>query len=171
MKRKALSLVALTALSAVASASDFVGQATVTDADSLVVQGRKLRLHGIDAPESAQLCRNADSVHYRCGQQAANALAEFLAGRHVSCVDTDQPTYDRTVAVCSVGKVDIADWLVRQGYALDWPKYSKGDYADAQAEARRNERGIWSGSFIEPWRYRACVKEGSRPLECSDEAR
>jgi hypothetical protein len=42
--------------------------------------------------------------------------------------------YKHVVAFCSVGGVDLADWMVRQGLALDWPKYSKGDYAAAQRE-------------------------------------
>jgi hypothetical protein len=45
---------------------------------------------------------------------------------------------------------------VRNGLALDWPQYSKGDYADAKAEAEREQRGMWGGSFKEPWNYRAC---------------
>jgi endonuclease YncB( thermonuclease family) len=44
----------------------------------------------------------------------------------------------------------LAEWLVKNGLALDWPKYSKGDYAAAQDDAKRAERGIWSGSFVEP---------------------
>jgi endonuclease YncB( thermonuclease family) len=58
--------------------------------------------------------------------------------------------------------------MVGSGLALDWPKYSKGDYAAAQHEAKRAELGIWSGSFVEPWRYRACRRTGGSPVSCSD---
>jgi endonuclease YncB( thermonuclease family) len=60
------------------------------------------------------------------------------------------------VSICTVGATDIADWLVRNGFAIDWPQYSKGGYAAAQGEAKREQRGMWAGSFKEPWRYRTC---------------
>jgi hypothetical protein len=53
-----------------ALADDFVGQASVVDGDTLEIQGRRIRLWGVDAPESSQLCRGEDSSQYRCG--AAN---------------------------------------------------------------------------------------------------
>ena len=68
--------------------------------------------------------------------------------------------YGRAVASCLIGAVDLADWLVRQGLALDWPRYSGGRYAEAQEEAQRGERGLWSGSFVEPRRFRECVRLG-----------
>jgi endonuclease YncB( thermonuclease family) len=70
--------------------------------------------------------------------------------------------------LCTVGGKDIADWLLRNGLALDWPQYSKGGYAAAQAEAKREQRGMWSGSFKEPWNYRACRRSDGRPEGCSD---
>ena len=151
-----------------AIADDLVGQASVIDGDTIEIHGQRVRLFGIDAPESEQLCRGDDSLQYRCGAKAANDLYDFIAGRPVSCVDIDERTYRRVVAVCTTNGVDLADWMVRQGLALDWPKYSKGDYAAAQAEARKAERGVWSGSFVQPWDYRACRREGGRQGNCSD---
>jgi endonuclease YncB( thermonuclease family) len=87
----------------------------------------------------------------------------------VECVEVDRDRYKRAVSVCTVASTDIADWLVRKGLALDWPQYSKGGYADAQAEAKREQRGMWGGSFKEPWNYRACRRSGGRPESCSDE--
>ena len=89
----------------------------------------------------------------------------------VACIEVDRGPYGRAIAVCSVDGVDLADWLVRRGHAMDWPRYSKGDYASAQREAEQHERGIWAGSHVEPWRYRACIRRGrGRTLACSDEA-
>lgn len=73
------------------------------------------------------------------------------------------------LAVCTVDGVDLADWLARNGLALDWPKYSRGGYAQAQTEAQGQERGMWRGSFVEPWRYRHCRRKGGRIAACSDE--
>lgn len=153
-----------------AFAQDLVGQASVIDGDTIEINQQRIRLSGIDAPESDQLCRGDDSLQYRCGAKAANALDDFIAGRPVSCIDIDERTYKRVVAICTVDGVDLADWLVRQGLALDWPKYSKGDYAAAQTEAERAGRGVWVGSYVVPWAYRACRRNGGHPNDCSDNA-
>ncbi|MGV7212512.1 thermonuclease family protein [Bradyrhizobium sp. UFLA05-112] len=152
-------------------AADLIGQASVIDGDTLEIHGSRIRLFGIDAPESNQLCRDAESDLYRCGQKVANALYEFIAHRPVECVEVDRDRYGRSVAVCTVDNVDIADWIVRSGLALDWPQYSKGSYVSSQDEARHHQRGLWAGSFVEPWRFRACMRSGGRPTPCSDEAR
>jgi endonuclease YncB( thermonuclease family) len=78
--------------------------------------------------------------------------------------------YGRTVATCSVGGADIGEWLVRNGLALDWPQYSKGKYASAQREADRSGRGMWAGSYVEPWLFRGCIRAGGTPTSCSDDA-
>lgn len=75
------------------------------------------------------------------------------------------------MAVCSIDGEDVAGWLVRNGLAFDWPKHSKGKYADAQKEAERVGRGVWAGSYVVPWAYRACIRNGGRPPSgCSDDA-
>ncbi|WP_454634652.1 thermonuclease family protein [Bradyrhizobium cenepequi] len=86
----------------------------------------------------------------------------------VTCSPRDVDRYHRVVAVCSVSGDDIERWLVRSGLAIDWPQYSRGEYSKDQAEAEKAEAGIWAGSFIEPWKYRACVRSGGRVLACSD---
>jgi endonuclease YncB( thermonuclease family) len=157
------------ALCGAALAEDQIGQASVIDGDTIEIHGSRIRIFGIDAPESDQVCRNEDSELYRCGQTASNALFDFIDRRPVECIEVDRDRYKRAVSVCTVGGRDIADWLVRNGLALDWPQYSKGGYADAQTEAKREQRGLWGGSFKEPWNYRACRRSGGRVEACSDD--
>ncbi|PJG53745.1 nuclease [Bradyrhizobium forestalis] len=152
-----------------ALAADLIGQASVIDGDTLEIHGARIRLSGIDAPESAQLCRGDDSLQYRCGAKAANLLSAYIARQPVNCAPKELDQYGRTVATCSVAGIDMADWLVRNGFALDWPRYSNGKYREAQREAERAGRGIWSGSFVAPWLYRACIRAGGRPEGCSDD--
>jgi endonuclease YncB( thermonuclease family) len=38
-------------------ADDLAGQASIVDGDTLEIHGTRIRLWGIDAPESSQLCR------------------------------------------------------------------------------------------------------------------
>jgi hypothetical protein len=66
-------------------ADDFVGQVSVIDGDTLDIHGPHIRLWGVDAPESSQLCRGEDSSQFRCGAQAANDLDAFIARRPVNC--------------------------------------------------------------------------------------
>src|SRR6201998_2621303 len=124
IKRRTLVLMLLL-LSGGALADDFVGQASVVDGDTLEIHGSRIRMWGIDAPESSQLCRGDDSLQYRCGAKAANDLDAFIAGRLVNCLPISLDRYSRTVATCLVGGADLGDWLVRNGLALDWPQYSK----------------------------------------------
>jgi endonuclease YncB( thermonuclease family) len=62
----------------------------------------------------------------------------------------------------------LARWLVAAGLALDWPQYSHGAYSADHATAASKDAGIWAGSYVEPWKYRACVRGGGRPQACSD---
>ena len=168
IKRRAL-VSMLLLLSSGALAENFVGQASVIDGDTLEVHGTRIRLWGIDAPESSQLCRSEDSSQYRCGAQAANDLSAYIARRPVSCVPLSLDRYGRTVATCSVDGADLGEWLVRNGLAVDWPQYSKGRYTEAQRDAEHAGRGIWKGSYVQPWLYRACIRARGKPSKCSDD--
>ncbi len=66
--------------------ADVAGVASVIDGDTIEVHGQRIRLHGIDAPESRQLCRR-DGKPWQCGKDAANALADKIARRPVTCED------------------------------------------------------------------------------------
>ena len=153
-----------------AYSGDLAGQASIIDGDTLEIHGTRIRLWGIDAPESTQLCRGDDSLQYRCGAKAANDLDAFIARRPVNCIPMDLDQYGRTVATCSAGGADLGEWLVRGGLALDWPQFSKGRYDAAQRGAERAGRGIWRGSYVEPWLYRACIRASGNPTNCSDDA-
>lgn len=155
-------------LATTALAQSLTGQASVIDGDTIEIHGTRIRLSGIDAPESSQLCRGDDSLQYRCGAKAANELDERINGRPVSCEGVGNDQYGRVVAVCTIDGEDIAIWLVRNGLAFDWPRYSKGKYTAAQKEAERAGRGVWAGSYVVPRAYRACIYNGGRPDVCSD---
>src|SRR3979490_700256 len=135
-KRRTLILI-LVLLSGAAFADDFVGQASVVDGDTLEIHGMRIRLWGVDAPESSQLCRGEDSLQYRCGAKAANDLDAFIAGRPVNCMPMSLDRYGRTVATCSVGGADLGDWLVRNGFGLGLATFLKKKSQCARARAHR----------------------------------
>ena len=138
------------------ASSDITGRASVIDGDTLEIQGQRIRLDGIDAPETWQKCQDGSGAEYRCGAAAAAALDEFLAAsRPTFCREVSRDRYRRAVAVCRrADGADVASWLVRAGHALDWPKHSHGRYAPQQEAARRAKAGMWAGQFVEPWKAR-----------------
>jgi endonuclease YncB( thermonuclease family) len=134
---------------------------SVIDGDTLEIHGERIRLFGIDAPESKQQCA-VNGKHYRCGQVAANALDGLIARRSVTCTEKDQDRYGRSVAICYVGKMNINEWMVREGHAVAYTKYSN-DYVLAEQDARVARRGIWSGQFERPQNWRQQKRTGEIP--------
>jgi endonuclease YncB( thermonuclease family) len=139
------------------SAETIIGVASVIDGDTLEVRGTRIRLQGIDAPESSQRCIRLSGQEWRCGQQAALALSDRIGRRSVSCAERDIDRYGRTIAVCSQDGVDLNAWLVQEGWAVAYRQYSR-DYVGEEADARRAGRNIWSGSFVMPWDWRRGVR-------------
>ncbi|MFZ1414821.1 MAG: hypothetical protein WAS73_09625 [Defluviicoccus sp.] len=69
-----ISLAVLFVISAHDAAAEIVGRASVVDGATIEIRGQRIRLFGIDAPESSQLC-TLDDKSYRCGQQSVLASA------------------------------------------------------------------------------------------------
>ena len=140
------------------SADALVGRASVVDGDTIDIQDARVRFHGIDAPESYQRCKLAANRSYRCGKEAADKLDEFLAAsRPTRCILLEKERgRDRWIGTCyRADGSSVSDWLVREGYALDWPKYSGGEYLPLQKQAESARRGIWKGRFEDPCVVRA----------------
>jgi endonuclease YncB( thermonuclease family) len=149
------------------------GVASVIDGDTIEIHGQRIRLHGIDAPESSQPCDLAGKP-WRCGQAAANALAEHIGRRPVTCEPRDRDRYGRLVAACSVGGANISAWMVTEGWAVAYRRYSQDFVAD-EATARAAKRGIWRSTFVLPWEWRAQRRAGgtvpvARPVSASSPA-
>jgi endonuclease YncB( thermonuclease family) len=136
-----------------ATANELNGVASVIDGDTVEIRGTRIRLHGIDAPESRQLCTRPSGQSWRCGQQAALALSDRIGRRSVICVARDTDRYGRTIAVCSQDGIDLNAWMVAEGWAVAYRQYSR-DYVLADTEARSAGRNIWSGTLVMPWDWR-----------------
>ena len=113
---------------------------------------RRATLHGLDAPESRQLCR-LDGEPWRCGQDATNALAGMIASRAVACQELDRDRHGRKVAKCSVAGADLGEWMVANGWAVAYVYFSY-EYSRAEQRAKSAQQGIWAGEFEMPWEWR-----------------
>ena len=136
------------------------GRVRVVDGDSLELGQARVRLHGIDAPEGRQSC-TSDGRRWPCGEQATRALAQRIGSRSVACEERDRDQYGRIVAVCREGGQDINAWMVSQGWALAYRRYSR-DYVAEESTARAAKRGLWRGDFVAPWDWRRGQRLGSQ---------
>lgn len=130
------------------------GAATVIDGDTLAINGIRIRLEGIDAPEAGQTCNRPLLGAWACGAQATAALTNLVAGKQLKCEPRGLDKYGRTLGVCFIGSQDINGWMVRQGHAWAFTKYSTS-YVKEEAEAKTERRGIWQGESTPAWDYRA----------------
>lgn len=150
MRRLIFLLAMLFVISAHDAVAEIVGRASIIEGDT--IRGERIGLHGIDTPQSSQLC-DLDGQPICCGQQAALALADKIGEKAVRCSEKDVDRYGRAVAGWFVGGEDINRRMTFQGWGLAYRKYSR-DYVDAEEEARVAGRGLWRGGFEPPWDWR-----------------
>lgn len=133
------------------------GVAIVNDGDSITLNGERVRLRGIDAPELFQTCRR-DGKDYACGRAARDALVRLIGGRAVSCRMGERDKYQRLLAYCQVGETDLNAAQVAAGWAVSF-----GGFEMEEAAARRAKAGVWAGDFERPAEWRATHGRTAEP--------
>lgn len=136
-----------------AEAETLTGKPYVTDGDTVRISGERIRLEGIDAPETNQRCKDASGKGYDCGIVSTAALRNKIGRSPITCEGTKRDRYGRFLGICYLNEIDLNGWMVRNGYALAYRRYSRR-YASAEREARENSRGLWTGEFVAPWNWR-----------------
>lgn len=139
------------------------GDVKATDGDSLRMGDHRIRLYGIDAPESAQRCEIDDQdAPWTCGRTSRKILQGLTKDVDVSCEVKDFHR-DRLVSVCSAGGEDLSYQMVRRGWAVAYERFSM-KYVPAEISARRAGIGLWNErvSFEHPHDYRARLREEQR---------
>lgn len=146
-------LIILVVIAIPAHAADLKGKPRIIDGDTIEIAGERIRLHGIDAPESKQTCQRADGSEYLCGEMATFVLAEIIETHWITCKGETLDRYERRIATCFAGPYDINAAMVQRGWALAYRHYSKL-YINEEQEARSEMRGMWAGAFVNPWEWR-----------------
>ena len=124
----------------------------VTDGDTIRIGDERIRFSGIDAPEIKQTCIYQE-IEFKCGEFSKNLLIEKISNQEVSCIRENTDQYGRTLAECFVGKESLSSYLVREGYAFAYRKYSDKFIPDEEyAQSKGN--GMWSMDFMFPWDFR-----------------
>ena len=127
-------------------------QVKVIDGDTIHIGKLKYRFSGIDAPEMKQLC-NKEGKEVLCGVLAKNALIDKINNSPVTCKIEEVDRYKRLVAECFVREESLSKFLVKNGYAVAYRRYSM-KFVEDENYAKENKLGLWSMTFEYPWDYR-----------------
>ena len=153
MKRLIFLVIILLNLNLKVIASEISGFAVITDGDTIKILNNRIRLHGLDAPERNQICKKY-LKEYNCGTVSKNALIKKVEKNIVKCtVEKKKDRYNRYIGVCFVGLENLNKWMVKNGYAIAYRRYSK-DYILDEEFAKKNKLGLWSGTFLIPEKWR-----------------
>ena len=134
----------------------------VTDGDTFELRRSiggtvTVRLHGIDAPESAQ----------PYGTAATRAARRLAQGKDVRAEVEDIGRYGRAVARVETQGADLGAMLIRRGLGWHYRQYAPGEteYARLQRQARNAGRGLWSRpNPVPPWTWRDRQSDSSGPV-------
>lgn len=129
------------------------GPLRVIDGDTFDVGGERIRLFGVDAPETGQPCVT-EAGPIDCGDWVATRIAARFGGQQTVCEGRERDRYDRLVASCTIGDADLGREIVSAGWARAFLFYSE-EYAADEKGAAIARRGIWSFDSIDPATYRA----------------
>ena len=146
------------------NATEIYGIPRIIDGDTLHINTKKIRLEGIDAPEIKQQCQKPYltistiisfqfNKKYSCGVISKMKLIDKIDNSKIKCISSLKDRYKRFLATCFKNKINLNKWMVRNGNAVAYKRYSK-DYVRDEAYAKENKLGVWEGSFIMPEKWR-----------------
>ena len=146
------------------TAEEISGVPKIVDGDTVHINDNKFRLEGIDAPEMRQQCKKVSLKisfiigftfykDYSCGKVSKEKLINKISGSEIKCIFTTKDRYKRYIATCFKEKTNLNQWMVRNGYAIAYRRYSK-KYVPDEDFAKENKLGLWQGKFMKPEKWR-----------------
>ena len=145
-------------------AEEIIGVPKIIDGDTVIIDNFKIRLEGIDAPEIKQTCKKEklkiSSIigytfyeDYHCGKVSKKNLETKVDGSKIKCISYSKDRYKRYLATCYKNKINLNQWMVRNGHAVAYIRYSKKYLLDEDF-AKQNKLGLWRGKFLNPEKWR-----------------
>ena len=135
------------------------GKAKIIDGDTLKINNKKIRFSGIDAPESYFFGKKQscvfNNVEIQCGKLSKDKLIEKIGNQIVNCkIEKNKDKYSRLIGECFLKNESLSVFMVKNGYAFDYPKYSKGKFRKYQTFAKKFSLGLRQMQFEYPWIWR-----------------
>ena len=164
MEKTFLTLIFIFFLTQALNGTEISGSPQIIDGDSVHISTKKIRLEGIDAPEIKQQCKKPFlkisifigyqfSKSYSCGVTSKMKLINKINNSKIKCISSSKDRYKRYLAVCYKDKINLNKWMVRNGYAIAYRRYSK-KYISDEDFAKQNKLGLWQGKFTNPEKWR-----------------
>jgi endonuclease YncB( thermonuclease family) len=142
MLMKLLFAMSVLFLPALANAADVTGTAKIREGDQITIGTTRIRLGGIDAPSLDQLCLNPKGERWTCGVAARDELIRHVGDKSWTCHVRRTDRRGLLIARCEVDGEDVQQWLVKNGWALSYTRFSHDYDADEKA-AREARAGLW----------------------------
>jgi endonuclease YncB( thermonuclease family) len=168
-KRKAIILIIICSIFFILTYKDVKSEeikeisvnAQIIDGDTIKINSKKIRLYGIDAPEFKQMCKKpylkiiffTFTKDYPCGKISTQKLRKKINNKVITCKILDVDRYNRFIGECYKRNLNLNSWLVSNGYAVAYRKYSK-KYVSNEINAKNEKKGLWQGKFEMPWDFR-----------------
>lgn len=149
-------------LCASTATADITGTIRVIDGDTFAVGDARVRLFGIDAPENGQPCADASGQELDCGHWVTAQVEARYEGHQATCNVIETDRYDRSVATCTVQNQDVGAWIVSEGLAWAYMRYSDA-YALDEKSAAVAVRGIWAFDIENPAVFRSIQAAAPAP--------
>jgi len=124
----------------------------IFDGDTIHIGKVKYRFHGIDAQEMSKICKK-NNKSIKCGVLSKVKLVEKINNQKVNCKKITTDRYKRIVAECFVNNESLSSYLVKNGYAFAYRRYSK-QFVEDENFAKKNKLGLWAMEFQYPWDFR-----------------
>ena len=145
-------------------AEEIIGVPRIVDGDTIHINEYKIRLEGIDAPEIKQKCKKEklkiSSIigftfynNYNCGEVSKEKLKVKIDRSKIKCISSSKDRYERYLAKCFKDKINLNRWMVRNGHAVAYKRYSK-EFLTDEDFAKENKLGLWQGKFLRPEKWR-----------------
>ena len=161
MAKILLLLISIFFLNQTISAAEISGVPKIIDGDTIDISNKKIRLEGIDAPEMRQTCKLqylkfsffSFNKTYFCGAKSKEKLKKKINNESITCKILSRDRYKRYLATCYKKKTNLNKWMVRNGHAVAYLRYSK-EYLRDENYAKKKGLGIWRGAFLRPEKWR-----------------